>query len=322
MGWNHARVAHQAGELACVFDQDWGRSEAAAKAFGVAAAASVDEALHWQGVEAAVVATPTATHGSVALQALAAGRHVLVEKPIAPDTRTASGMVDAARDAGLCLAVGHVERHNPVVKYAQDGLEKRRFGDLLSLSAMRVSTFPGRVRDVGCIMDIGIHDIDVVCALAGAPVQNVFARAGTRRAAPHEDHAQVVLAFANGLSATLETNWLTPMRVRRLALTCTEAHVVLDYMDQVARISRAQLADPEARDLSSVPMEYSEQRVVLRRQEPLVLEHADFLESCRSRRPPLVPGKDGLRALAVAEAALASSRQGRAVAPALAHQPP
>ncbi|MGB0653437.1 MAG: Gfo/Idh/MocA family oxidoreductase [Thermoplasmatota archaeon] len=316
MGWNHARVLSSLGALGAVLDADARRAREAGAAYQVPVADDARSLL--DACDAIVVATPTEHHHDVALQAIQAGKHVLVEKPIAATPIQAQALIDAAAAQGVCLAVGHIERHNPVVAYARQAIEGGRLGDLLSLNARRVSSFPGRIRDVGCIMDIGIHEIDIVRYLSGSEVTRVSAVAGCHRANGHEDHATLLLRMANDTRATIETNWLTPMRVRRNTLTLTGAIVEVDYMEQTALVSTAEYgagfqASKGRQDLDAVPMEYNDQRVVLRRQEPLRNELQDFIQAIQANRAPLVGGEDGLRALLIAEAAVASAKSGRGI---------
>jgi UDP-N-acetylglucosamine 3-dehydrogenase len=311
MGWNHVRVAHELGVLAAVSDLMPEARAKAAKSYSVPATADPLEAM--KHAEAVVIATPTTTHVDLALAAIAAGKHLLVEKPLADTRHHAVRIVDAAHAAGVTLAVGHIERHNPAVTYAKKMLQAGDIGHLLTMMGRRVSAYPGRIRDVGCILDIGIHEIDIARYLAGAEARTVSALAGSSRTDGREDHALIQLGFANGTSASIETNWLTPMRVRTNTLTCTNGLVELDYMAQTARVSRSQFADLGSPANYSPELEYDTREFVLKRKEPLRSELEDFLSAAEHRRPPLVGGKDGLQALRIAEAALESAKSGRSL---------
>ncbi|MFA5944466.1 MAG: Gfo/Idh/MocA family oxidoreductase [Candidatus Thermoplasmatota archaeon] len=311
MGWNHVRVAHELGVLAAVSDLSSEARAKASKAYNVPVVAEPAEA--FKHADAVVIATPTTTHVDLALAAIAAGKHVLVEKPLADTRHHAARIVDAAHDAGVTLAVGHIERHNPAVAYAKKLLQSGEIGNLLTMTGRRVSSYPGRIRDVGCILDIGIHEIDIARYLAGAECTVVHALAGSSRTDGREDHALIQLGFDNGTAATIETNWLTPMRVRKNTLTCTGALVELDYMAQSARISRAHFVDVSQPSKYAPELEYDSREVVLKRQEPLRNELQDFLAAAEHGRAPLVGGRDGLQALRIAEAALESVRSGRSL---------
>lgn len=311
MGRNHARVASDLPgvELAAVADADPAAAKAVAGQHRVAAR-SLDEILRDPAVDGVVVATPTSTHHEVAARALEAGKHVLVEKPIAPDVATARDLVARARKAGRTLAVGHVERHNPAVRYAHDALRAGEFGQLVTVTARRVSNLPGRIRDVGVILDLGIHDLDVIRYLVGEDPVRVAADAGTfTPGVQFEDHAAILLAFPGGVTGVVEVNWLTPMKVRRLALTASEQYVEVDYIAQALRISSSRMGDLNEGNLFQVPLELSERAINLRRQEPLKLEVADFAQAAREGRAPLVTGEDGATVLRIAEAAVEAARK-------------
>ncbi|HJQ93366.1 MAG TPA: Gfo/Idh/MocA family oxidoreductase, partial [Candidatus Thermoplasmatota archaeon] len=306
MGWNHVRVAKELGALSVVADMSAEARARAERLHGVPAVA--DQAAAFALADAVVIATPTSTHVELALAAIAAGKHVLVEKPLADTRHHAVRIVDAAHEAGVVLAVGHIERHNPVVAYAKKALQGDDVGKLLTMTARRVSSYPGRIRDVGCILDIGIHEMDIARYLAGSEATSVHALAGSSRTDGREDHAVIQLGFANGVAASIETNWLTPMRVRKNTLTCTEGMLELDYMAQSARLSRSQFTDTSDPAKYAPDLEYDAREIVLRRQEPLRNELEDFLGAAQRNRAPLVGGKDGLQALRIAEAALESVR--------------
>lgn len=311
MGQNHARVAAELGVLAAVVEPAKDLAQKAAKAYGL----PVVDNLHQlpNDVQGAIIATPTATHVSLASEALTRGLHVLIEKPIAGTMRDAEKMVDQARSTGLTLAVGHVERHNPVVRWAKETLGSGQVGQLLSMSSRRVSSFPGRIRDVGCILDIGIHEIDASLYLVGSQPKSVFARGGSYKAKGFEDHAMIQIGFANGMSASIEANWLTPRRIRQATMTCTDGLVEFDYMAQTATISRSAYLPGAGPADYNPAVEFDVRQFTMKRQEPLRNEIQDFIEAATKKRPPLVDGAAGLAALQVAEAALASMRTGRAV---------
>jgi UDP-N-acetylglucosamine 3-dehydrogenase len=317
MGLNHIRVVHQStNELAGIADAHLDGAKKAAATHQTHAYPDLESLLSATDPEAVIIATPTATHGALALRALEAGLHVLVEKPIAPDLDTARRMVEAAADAKKVLAVGHIERHNPVVEFARSNLASGRFGRPISLSTRRVSNLPGRIRDVGCLLDIGIHDIDVLNHLAAASPRRVISVGGSHATKEgFEDHANLLLEYPNGLVGSVEVNWLTPRKVRRLSLTCDAAFVECDYMAQTAEISRTTFGEVDPSDLYDVPISTHVERIELIREEPLKRELEDFVRACLGGGRPLADGQVGLEALSVAQAALRSMTTGRPETP-------
>jgi len=312
MGQNHARVYSEIADLVGVVDANANVGNAVASRTSCGFFPSVKELVD-AGVEAASVAVPTNLHVKVALELIDAGVHILVEKPLAPTVAEARAIVDRARDAGVVLAAGHIERHNPVVAFVREALAAGEFGDLVTASARRVSNFPDRVRDVGVIMDLGIHDVDVLRFVVGTEVDSVYASGGRKVHGTFEDHATVLMNFDNGVTGFVEVSWLTPMKVRKFALTCLKNFVEVDYMDQTVTVSSSTLGPLDPFNLFHIPLEYHTQRIQVRREEPLRRELQDFLDAVERGRPPLVTGTDALETLRIAEAAAESARKGTVV---------
>src|SRR5205823_13095463 len=148
--------------------------------------------------------------------------------------------------------------------------------------------FPGRVRDVGVVMDLGVHEIDVLRYLVASPVESVFALGGRKVHGAFEDHANVLLRFQNGVHGFVEVNWLTPMKVRMLALTCLKNFVEVAYTDQSVTVSSSTLGPPDPFNLYHIPLYYHTQKVHVRKEELLRSELLYFLDAIQSKRPLLV----------------------------------
>ncbi len=311
MGRNHVRVYSEIAELAGVSDAFEEAGRKVAEQYGTDFYANYGELL--TNVEAVSIATPTVTHYEIAKAAMEAGVHVLVEKPVTDSIEKGEELVSIAEKNGVVMAVGQIERHNPVVDFAKKSMSEGRFGQAITMSSRRVSSFPSRIRDVGVILDLGIHDIDAIRYLAGGAVKSVYATSGMARNKEHEDHASIVLNFESGMIGYVETNWLTPMKVRKLAITTTEELVTLDYMNQSAEISTTQFGEIDDRNLFNIPLEYRTERINMKREEPLKRELNDFLNAVKTGKNPLVTGKDGLDTLKVTLAALRSSQEKRPI---------
>jgi predicted dehydrogenase len=306
MGANHARVSRALPtvELVAVVDPDLGRARALAAGSGARASADVDDVLG--SVDAAVIAVPTAHHLPVAERCIAAGVHVLVEKPLGLGVDEARRISDLAARAGVVLAVGHVERFNAAV------VELGRFvQDPLHIEATRVSPYTARVAD-GVIMDLMIHDIDVVLSIAGpgAEVVSVAGIAKTVHGA-REDLAVATVGFSTGLTASFTTSRLAQQKVRTVEVTQVDSAVVADLVRQdltIYRMSRHEYLADEGRryrQSSVVEVPFLEQRG-----EPLALELAHFAHCVRTGERPRVDGAAATRAIEVAgmiEAAVARS---------------
>jgi predicted dehydrogenase len=282
-GKNHLRVIHQSehAELAGVFDLDPQRAAQVAEPHGCRVFESLDELA--QNADAAVVATPTVTHSEVGCQLIEAGLDVMVEKPIAHTPEAGRALVEAAERNGRILQVGHLERFNPAV-IALGGV----IGKPLFFEVHRLSVFTPRCLDVDVVLDLMIHDVDIILALTGERPQEIRA-AGIRILSEKVDIANVRVQFPSGCIANLTASRVSTERVRKLRLFQPHEYISLDYGRQDA--GRFRVKPPMAIDFAPLPVT---------KDEPLRLELEGFFESIATRQPPRVTGEQGLAALEVA----------------------
>ena len=247
-------------------------------------------------IDAVSVCTPTCTHSFIAERALMNGKHVLVEKPMTDTVEEAKRLIELAEKRSLNLTVGFVERFNPAVRISKRLIDDGEIGRIIMAHARRVTRRPGRVGDIGVIKDLGIHDIDVITHLMGETPETVYATAGSHMHI-FEDYANITLGYRGNRSAFIETNWLTPKRVRSLTVTGSDGIIEVEYTAQELRV--------EKDDYIHQPLNGY--------REPLYSELQEFTSSIMEKREPEVTGRDGLRALEICEAALESARTGRVV---------
>ncbi len=313
MGYNHARVCSELGILAGVIDQDTSSAKRVGELFDVPYYSDFEHGLEDIEPIGAIIATPTFTHNKLAKVALERGVNILVEKPISDNLVSGEEIVNLAIDRGLVCAVGHIERFNPIIKTTKRLIERGDLGEIITISSRRVSNFPGRIRDVGVILDLGIHDIDNSIFLMGSKPISVYCTGGTHNDIEHEDHVTMTVRFENGKSAVMEVNWITPMKVRKLSLTCDMGHVELDYIDQSITMSSSRFVKPEEETQFPAKIEFDKKSLPVEKDEPLKLEIVDFVDSICSDNQPYVSGLDGLIALRVALAAEESLETGMVV---------
>ena len=312
MGQNHARILAEKGLLAGVVDIVPEVSRAVGAKYGVKHFLSYQDMLKGD-VDAVVVVTPTSTHDKIASDAMRAGKHVLLEKPMTGSSRSLAGLLQLAKQSKVVLAGGFTERFNPAVSFAKQGIQTGEWGELITASTRRVSSLPSRIRDVGVVMDLGVHDIDVVQYIIGAKPKSVYALGGQGKGMRYEDHANILIDFEGGTTGFIEVNWLTPMKVRKLALTCSKNFVEVDYMDQAADVCSSSFRHFESGNLFNVPIDVDLRRIALKKEEPLKRELADFLSVAASGKEPRVSGASAISTLKIAEAALESLRTGKKV---------
>ena len=298
-GKNHARGYSEleSTELVAICDVNRERAKAVADQFGVKAYTSSFRMLKNEDVEAVSVCTWSTKLAKEALKALKAGKHVLVEKPMATYTRQAEKLLEVAEENGLHLTVGFLMRFIPGLQHVREAVENKRIGELVCVTAKRVSQWPERIGDVGVVKDTAIHDIDVMRYISGEDPIGVYAKTGSMKHRKFEDYAQIMLTYEDGKSAFIESNWLTPYKTRTLTVTGSEAIMRLDYMTQELWIE-----DPKENVQSKYPW-----------QEPLKLELQHFADCITKKKKPMITGVDGLKALQIAEAALRSSAKNKAI---------
>ena len=282
IGKNHARLyAELAGaQFTAIYDTDRAVADQRAAEFGVKAVASLEEFAEL--VDAASIATPTNTHFEIARDLLARGKHLLVEKPIADDTAHASELAELAAARGLVLQVGHVERFNPVLSALEKRLTNPRF-----IEAHRLSPYPNRSTDIGVVLDLMIHDLEIILHLVRSPVQAVDA-VGVPVLSRGEDIANARIRFENGCVANITSSRISPEQMRKIRVFQEDVYLSLDYQNQSGEMYQR---TPEGLKRESVEIEPG---------EPLKGELAAFIECAATGRAPRVSGFQAAAALELA----------------------
>jgi UDP-N-acetylglucosamine 3-dehydrogenase len=298
-GKNHARVYKELAStnLVAICDANAERAKTIADQFGVKAYTNSTRMLKNEEIEAVSVCTWSTMLAKEALKTLHAGKHVLVEKPMATNTKQAEKLLKTAEESGLHLTVGFLMRFIPGLQHIHEAVETKKIGELVSATAKRVSQWPERIGDVGVVKDTAIHDIDVMRYISNQDPVSVYAKTGNMRHRQFEDYAQIMLTYENGKSAFIESNWLTPYKTRTLNVTGSDAIMRLDYITQELWVENAK--------------ETLQPRIPF--QEPLKMELQHFADCILEKKKPLVTGVDGLKALQIAIAALQSSAKNAAV---------
>jgi predicted dehydrogenase len=294
MGTNHARVLSSISdvELVAIVDADTERAAAAARTYGGRAVSHLEDLGE---VDAAVVAVPTPAHLSVAKRLIDRGVHVLVEKPLAPSVREAQEICEAARKAGVVLMVGFVERFNPVALELANIISNP-----LHVETTRISPYSARIGD-GVVLDLMIHDLDLVASFIGQPLVSTSAILRHDRSST-EDLAVALLQFAGGVTASLTASRIGQQKIRDIRITQSDSVVIADLLKQqieIHRVDHVEYSSDDGRRYRQTGM--VEIPFLEHRGEPLALEIREFLDAVRQRRQPRVTGEDGVRALEMAD---------------------
>ncbi len=310
LGREHARLyadlaASGIVDFVGVCDADPARAREIAGRHGVPVLDAMD------GVEAVSIVTPTTTHFGLAKEMLAEGRHVLVEKPMTATGAEAAELVELARKHDRVLQVGHVERFNPVFTYLQEAATAPRF-----IETHRLSPYPARSTDIGVVLDLMIHDLDVVLAFVNSSVESVDG-VGVPVLSATEDIANARLKFANGCVANLTVSRVSPESMRKIRVFSggdRTSYISLDYRKQEGFIYRVARDDEKESSLwrkllhakdSNIVSEFCGKRIVqepvpIAKEEPLRLELEHFVQCVREKGTPKVSGVSAKEALDVA----------------------
>ena len=288
LGQHHARVYTELlnVRLVGVADVDVERAHFISENLGVPYYASMEELIERQHPEVLSIVVPTNLHYAISKKALEQGIHVLIEKPVTTRPAEAEELLDIAARKNLVLQVGHIERFNSAVRHISQNLR-----DPLFLESRRVGPFSSRINDVGVVLDLMIHDIDIILSLVPSELSRIAAT-GARVLTEHEDLASAQFTFENGTMAHILVSRVAEKRERRLDIMERERHITVNYETQdvlVHRYIRDSKGDTEILE-----------RPVFPKSEPLKLELAHFISCVREKRQPLVGIRDGKRALEVA----------------------
>lgn len=315
IGKHHARVYNDLKNVAlvAVADPDESRRMAVAQRYKVAGYADHTELLNDAELDVVSVAVPTVLHHDVASAAIERGVHLLIEKPIASTVQEAQDVIQQAEEAGVTLAVGHIERFNPAVIELKRRLLDGALGLIFQVHARRLSPFPHYVHDVGVVIDLATHELDMMCHLLEQDVERIYGETGQKVHERHEDMVSGILRFANEVVGVLDINWLTPTKVRELRVTGEQGMFLVDYLEQDLYFYENSEA-PSRWDTMALFKGVEEGNVVkirISKVEPLAVELRAFVDAIVHGSGPIVTGQDGVRALALALLLIESAEEGQ-----------
>ncbi len=316
LGAIHARIYSEVeqAELVAVVDIDLARARAVGERHGVVGQADYRDLIG--ELDAVSIATPTLHHHRVARDFLAAGVPVLVEKPITTTLAEAEELVELSRRHGIALQVGHVERFNPAVQALLEDVRNTRF-----IEAHRLSPFRFRSIDIGVVLDLMIHDLDIILAVTGSEVVEIRASGVNILSPKHEDIANARLTFANGCVANLTASRISQQPMRKIRFFTPECYATVDTQAREAYIYKKaenfRDFDPTSIDASKIedPLYFVFNRIInirkvqIEEEEPLKLELLSFLSAVANGTEPVVPGEHGMRAIKLAFDILATIEQ-------------
>ena len=317
MGRNHARVyaEMECARLVAVADADSSVANRVAWTYGAKPYTDYGQMLAQEKLDLVTIAVPTRLHAQVTADVIDAGVHVLVEKPIAATVEEGEQMIALAKERGIKLTVGHIERFNPAILELKSRLDDQQLGRIFQIHVRRVGAFPPRIEDVGVVVDLATHDLNIIEYLTGSRIRRLFAETERRIHAVHEDLVSGVLRFQNGIVGVLDINWLTPTKIRELAIVGERGMFLVNYISQDLYFYENNFAAGNWERLVAIGGVREGQMIKhqVRRVEPLRAELESFVNAVTNDVEPLISGAEGLRALQLAHRLIESGREHRLI---------
>ena len=318
MGRNHARVysGMPDAQLVGVADTDLHIAESVSRRYGGCPYDNYEKLLDEQRPNAVSVAVPTINHYEVAKSVIQRGIHLVIEKPIAASLEEGREIIDAAETAEIKLMIGHIERFNPAVIALKMHLSKEELGRVFQIHAQRQGPFPTRIQNVGVVIDLAVHDLDVMRYISGSEIVRVYAETERRIHSRYEDLLDGLVRLDDGTVGVLTINWLTPTKIRELSVTGERGMFRVNYITQDLFFYENAMADGGEWETLQVLRGVSEGKMirhVIAKKEPLRLELEAFLSAVRGEIQIPVTAHDGIRALELAQALIISGQEQRVV---------
>ena len=307
MGQHHARIFSKLPQanLIAICDSHQKMGEKIAKKFKCTFYEDYKKMLVSENLEAVSIAVPTRFHKKVAIDSIRAGKHVLVEKPISSTINQGEQIIRVAKKRGVILTVGHVERFNPAVRKLKELIDRKNFGQIISITTKRVGPFVPWIKDAGVLIDLAVHDIDIINYLLKKEPEKIYVNGGKAIGDYKEDYADILLDYGSA-SGYVQVNWITPIKIRKLYITGTKSYAELDYVTQKLDLYNYK-HKTKLNDFGTPIVQFGAPRktsLPVKFEEPLKSELKSFLINIIRGTTPEVSGLDGLRALKIALKAL------------------
>jgi len=317
MGKNHARVYSSIEDvnLAAVCDSNEEIGKSIADNYKARYYSDYKDMLKKEKLDAASICVPTKFHNEVAVNVIRNGVNILVEKPIATTAGEAREIIGEAEEKNVKLMVGHIERFNPVVVELKKRIEKNELGKIYKVHCARLSQFPQRIIDVGVIVDLAIHEIDILKYIIGSKIKRVYAETAQRIHSTHEDLLIGIIRFENSILGVINANWLTPKKVREITVTGEKGMFVANYLTQEMYFYEKEFAkkDFDYNKSFIIGAEGRKSKINVEQSEPLRNELCSFIDCIKKNEQPKVTGNDGLEALDIAQKFLESSKRNEVI---------
>ncbi len=312
MGRNHARIYSELDgtRLVAVADANYDNAVNVAKHLRCNVYSDYLEMIDKEDIDLVSIAVPTKYHKDVALGCIEHNISLLVEKPIADTEDNAKEITKRAEENGVKLTVGHIERFNPAVIELKKRLDRGELGKIFEMKATRVGPFPNRIRDVGVVIDLAVHDIDLMRYLTNSEVKRLYAETERKIHTKHEDILSGLIKFQNGAVGVLSVNWLTPEKIREISILGEKGMFLVKYLTQELYFYENIKANDGNYSYSDILMGVAEGDITnirIQKKEPLKAELESWVDCVRTDKKPVVSGLDGISALVLAQKLIESN---------------
>lgn len=310
MGQNHARVYFHNDHvrLVAVADAYENQAEKVAKKYNAKAYKDYQEMLEKEDIDAVSIAVPTSMHKEVAIFTIEKGKHILLEKPIASTEEEAHEIIEKAHQHKVKLMVGHVERFNPAIIELKQRLQQGELGEIYKIDVQRIGPFPSRITDVGVIIDLSVHDLDIIKYLTEDSPSRVYAETQQKLHPSHEDSVTALIRYTQGTLAVININYLSPTKTRQLKVFGKKGMFLVNYLDQ-------ELYFYENKGFFSDTWESVTEgdmkKITIPKKEALQVEIEEFLQTIKNDALPPVSGEQGVEVLKIAQLLRKSAQEKR-----------
>jgi UDP-N-acetylglucosamine 3-dehydrogenase len=306
MGRHHVRNYFEIDnvELVAVADLNKELGQEMAEKYNCKYYENYSEMIKNEKLDAVTIVVPSKFHHKVGMEVLEKGINVLMEKPIAMNSSDAEDLIECAKNHNVKLMIGHIERFNPGVIKLKELIESGKLGKINSIIARRVGAFPPQIKDANVLVDLGVHDIDIINYLLGKEPDRVVCNGGRALIESREDYAEIFMNYGD-ISGFVQVNWITPVKIRNLAVTGSEGYAELNYITQKLELYKSHYSK-DFDGFGEFVIKFGDaekEDIDVDQKEPLRAEIESFLNAIRRNEKVVTSGEDGLTALKIALAA-------------------
>lgn len=304
MGQHHARNYAEIPEtnLVAIADVNEKNGKSLAARFGCKYYQDYKEMLEKEKLDLVTIAVPTKFHKQVALDCIKKDIHILLEKPIAATVSEAKEVVTKAKEKGIKFTVGHIERFNPAVLKLKEMIDAGKLGEIVSISNYRLGPMPVQIKDANVVIDIGVHDIDLISWFYGKLPTQIMATGGNAINKVQQDYAEIFLKYGKA-AGVVKVNWITPQKIRRMTVSGTKAYVELNFITQELDLYESEYST-ESNDFGEFVIKFGEPKdkkvIKVESIEPLKAEILSFVKAIKTDTRPAVTAREAIDALDIA----------------------